>query len=201
MKAIAAPLRRLVAPGTGERPLGRAFVDDAKVSDHHAIIPTGVSPANACARSRRTQDLRLVCRRLLSAWHDDHVWAVTTVITAGPQRALRIASSQRHGGRAGRLEGARPRRGEEAKGKAEDGEGGDRRPAAAVRSRARPAAEVVDVESIAKKTRAPKRFTEGTLLTAMETAGKTLDEKSSRRRCRRAASARRRRARRSSKSF
>ena len=37
--------------------------------------------------------------------------------------------------------------------------------------------DVVDVESLRKKTRAPKRFTEGTLLTAMETAGKTLDEK------------------------
>jgi DNA topoisomerase-3 len=35
----------------------------------------------------------------------------------------------------------------------------------------------VDCESIAKKTRAPKRFTEATLLTAMETAGKTLDDK------------------------
>ena len=31
--------------------------------------------------------------------------------------------------------------------------------------------------SLKKKTRAPKRFTEATLLTAMETAGKTLDEK------------------------
>jgi DNA topoisomerase-3 len=30
---------------------------------------------------------------------------------------------------------------------------------------------------VRKKTRAPKRFTEATLLTAMETAGKTLDEK------------------------
>jgi DNA topoisomerase-3 len=29
-----------LAPGTGERPLGRRFVDDAKVTDHHAIIPT-----------------------------------------------------------------------------------------------------------------------------------------------------------------
>jgi DNA topoisomerase-3 len=37
--------------------------------------------------------------------------------------------------------------------------------------------EVVDVEAIRKKTRPPKRLTEGTLLTAMETAGKTLDEK------------------------
>ncbi|MCL4855145.1 MAG: RecQ family ATP-dependent DNA helicase, partial [Bryobacteraceae bacterium] len=37
--------------------------------------------------------------------------------------------------------------------------------------------DVVDVEAIKKKTRPPKRFTEATLLTAMETAGKTLDEK------------------------
>ena len=32
-------------------------------------------------------------------------------------------------------------------------------------------------ESILKKTRPPKRFTDATLLTAMQTAGKTLDEK------------------------
>jgi DNA topoisomerase III len=36
---------------------------------------------------------------------------------------------------------------------------------------------VIDVKALKKKTRPPKRFTEGTLLTAMETAGKTLDEK------------------------
>ncbi len=24
----------------------------------------------------------LICRRLLMAWHDDHIWAVTTLITA-----------------------------------------------------------------------------------------------------------------------
>ena len=36
---------------------------------------------------------------------------------------------------------------------------------------------MVDVEALKKKTRPPKRFTEATLLTAMETAGKTLDEK------------------------
>jgi DNA topoisomerase III len=37
--------------------------------------------------------------------------------------------------------------------------------------------DVVDIETLKKKTRPPKRFTEATLLTAMETAGKTLDEK------------------------
>ena len=37
--------------------------------------------------------------------------------------------------------------------------------------------DVLDAEVLRKTTRAPKRFTEGTLLTAMETAGKTLEEK------------------------
>jgi DNA topoisomerase-3 len=37
--------------------------------------------------------------------------------------------------------------------------------------------DVVDIEALKKKTRPPKRFTDATLLTAMETAGKTLEEK------------------------
>ncbi len=81
--AIAAPYREHLAPGTGERPLGRRFVDDAKVTDHHAIIPTATSPDRAGSLSpdeRKIYDL--ICRRLLSAWHEDHIWSVTTVITA-----------------------------------------------------------------------------------------------------------------------
>jgi DNA topoisomerase-3 len=37
--------------------------------------------------------------------------------------------------------------------------------------------EVLDAKAVAKQTRPPKRFTEATLLTAMETAGRTLDDK------------------------
>jgi DNA topoisomerase-3 len=36
---------------------------------------------------------------------------------------------------------------------------------------------VTNIELLRKKTRPPKRFTEGTLLTAMQTAGQTLDER------------------------
>ena len=56
--AIAAPYREQLAPGTGERPLGRRFVDDAKVTDHHAIIPTATLGQSGFALSRRAQDLR-----------------------------------------------------------------------------------------------------------------------------------------------
>src|SRR5664280_2502076 len=38
--SIAESYREHLAPGTGERPLGRRFVDDSKVTDHHAIVPT-----------------------------------------------------------------------------------------------------------------------------------------------------------------
>jgi DNA topoisomerase-3 len=37
--------------------------------------------------------------------------------------------------------------------------------------------DIVDIEARKKKTRRPKRFTEGTLLTAMQTAGQSLDER------------------------
>jgi len=37
--------------------------------------------------------------------------------------------------------------------------------------------DVIDIEAKKKKTRPPKRFTDGTLLTAMQTAGQSLDEK------------------------
>src|SRR6202162_4192378 len=44
VEAIAAPYRAHLAPRTGQRPLGRRFIDYSKVTDHHAIIPTIASP-------------------------------------------------------------------------------------------------------------------------------------------------------------
>jgi DNA topoisomerase-3 len=79
---IAAPYRELFAPGTGERPLGRRFIDDAKVSDHHAIIPTTTFGDKAAVNDDERKIYDLICRRLLSAWQDDHLASVTTVITA-----------------------------------------------------------------------------------------------------------------------
>ncbi|MGC4049131.1 MAG: DNA topoisomerase [Paludibaculum sp.] len=78
---IAGPYQPHLAPGTGQRPLNKRYVDDTKVTDHHAIIPTGVSAERASLNSEEERIFDLICRRLLSAWHDDHIWSVTTVIT------------------------------------------------------------------------------------------------------------------------
>jgi DNA topoisomerase-3 len=180
VRAVSGPYREHLAPGTGEKPLGRRYVDDAKVSDHHAIIPTTTSPDRADLSPDELKIYDLVCRRLLSCWHEDHVWSVTTVITAITNAAVidRYHSSgkaiQQVGWKVLDFQTER----QKARGRRSGEEGSEEEeqalPAGLARGQAQ---DVLDVETASKKTRAPKRFTEATLLTAMETAGKTLDEK------------------------
>src|SRR5436190_7114940 len=82
VKVIEGPFREHLVAGTGERPLGRRFIDDSKVTDHHAIIPTLISPQKTVMSSEERKIYDLICRRLLSAWQEAHIWLVTTVITA-----------------------------------------------------------------------------------------------------------------------
>ncbi len=176
VRAIAAPYREQLAPGTGERPLGKRFVDDAKVSDHHAIIPTPSSTARTGLSADERKIYDLICRRLLSAWHDDYIVAVTTVITviANGELVDRYRSSgtvvQQTGWKI--LDFAQERKAAGSGAQAQESE--QSLPSILEKGQRQ---EVRDVEALKRKTRPPKRFTEATLLTAMETAGKTLDEK------------------------
>lgn len=172
--AIRKPYEDRIAPGTGERPLTRRYVDDTKITDHHAIIPTTsrVDLDRLDPDERRIYDL--VCRRLLSAWHDDHIWAVTTVITTITNPG--IIDKYHSSGTAVQQQGWKvldlaP---EKKKTKKETEETAQTLPSELKEDQPQ---QVLDAKSLNKKTRAPKRFTEATLLTAMETAGKTLDEK------------------------
>ncbi len=181
VRAIAGPYAGQLAEGTGERPLGRRFVDDGKVTDHHAIIPTASSAEGGALPPDERKIYDLICRRLLSAWHEDHIWNVTTVITAihNGEVTDRFHTSgsavQQVGWKV--LDIAPAKAAKAAKKKAgENGDAGAETvlPPGLARGQAQ---DVLDAEVQKKKTRAPKRLTEGTLLTAMETAGKTLDEK------------------------
>src|ERR1035441_9322350 len=177
VQTIAGPYREQLAPGTGERPLGRRFVDDSKVTDHHAIIPTTTSADQVSLTPEERKVYDLICRRLLSAWHDDHIWSVTTVITAIRNDAT--VDRYHTSGSAVRQIGWKaldlaPAKAKKAGPGAEDGRGEQELPPGL--SQGQPQ-DVLDAEVLKKKTRAPKRLTDGTLLTAMETAGKTLDEK------------------------
>ena len=196
--AISGPYKNLLADGTGSRALGRRFVDDRKVSDHHAIIPTGSSQSPP-AGSDEAKIYDLVCRRLLAAWHKDHVWSVTTVITvivSPPQEENAEPRIDRYfsSGTAVEQEGwkvldlgfgeskakRKLKKGESRDpsqtGNAPPSKGEDEQKIPPGLDEGRPL-RVTAAEAVQKKTRPPKRFTEGTLLTAMESAGKTLEEK------------------------
>ena len=170
--------REQLAPGTGERPLGRRYVDDSKVTDHHAIIPTITSPERVQLTADERKIYDLICRRLLSAWHDDHIWSVTTVITVirNPGVVDRYHTSGSEVRQVGWKVLDLALAPKSSKGRPADGEKRDEQVLPTGLAKDQPQ-DVVNVEVLEKKTRAPKRLTEATLLTAMETAGKTLDEK------------------------
>lgn len=177
VEAIAPPYGDAVAPGSGSRPLSRRFVDDAKVTDHHAIIPTGSGSSAGLSRDEgRLYDL--ICRRLLMAWHEDHrvrlTRVVTTVTSAGGQTdAFRCTGSQvlQVGWKV--LDPPAPA---VRRGKARD-EARDQQPdlpAGLACGQRRP---VTSIEARQRQTSPPRRFTDATLLTAMETAGRCLEDR------------------------
>ena len=174
---------QMVAEGTGTRTLSRRYVDDSKVSDHHAILPNAVNPGrlNLSPQERRIYDL--VCRRFLMMWHEDHLQAVTTVITAianpGQGGTEPIVDRYRTTGKLVQQMGWKvldlvP---EKRKKGGKGGEEEDAEPLLPADLEEGQPQRVAAIDAKKKKTKPPKRFTEGTLLTAMQTAGQTLDEK------------------------
>jgi DNA topoisomerase-3 len=172
VRAIAPAYEGRVAVGTGERALSRRFVDDAQVSDHHAIVPTAQRPPEELpADERAIYDL--VCRRLLSAWHDEHVFAVTTVMTAVTWNSTkdRFHSQGTSVEQVGwKVLDAPPRRGART---APEREGKPTLPGGLAAGLPR---KVTDAKALAKQTKPPPRFSDGTILTAMENAGRAVEE-------------------------
>jgi DNA topoisomerase-3 len=172
VRAIAPRYPSLVAAGSGTRSLARRFVDDSKVSDHHALIPTAVPlPGSIPPGSTAGRLYDLVCRRLLSSWHADLVEAVTRVVTEVRSDAVVdvFASSgtsvEAPGWKVLDVQLVRQAPSQPVRPKI---------PAGLVVGES---ARVADVDVHRKQTQPPKPFTEATLLTAMETAGKQLDDK------------------------
>ncbi|MDP3504670.1 MAG: DNA topoisomerase 3 [Myxococcales bacterium] len=167
-----------IAPGTGSRPLGKRFVDDTQVSDHHAIIPTSVSAEGKQLSADEARIYELICRRLLQAWHDDFTWAATQVTTeiANPGVVDRYLSHgtaiEQVGWKVLDIGAVKPP--SEKRAPNEDGDDEAMLPAGLTRGQVQ---QVLDAKAVPKRTRPPPRLNDATLLTAMETAGKTLDER------------------------
>lgn len=152
----------LVAPLQG-KPLKKTkrIFDSSKVTDHHAIIPTGVPAVNLTDIEKHVYDL--IARKFIAAFYPDCKFATTTVMGKVEKVEFKV------GGKTILDEGWRAVYGKDRQD--EDnaneertlpvftkGESGDHTP------------------SLAEKwTTPPKFYTEATLLRAMETAGKFVD--------------------------
>lgn len=74
-----APYAELVRP-LGGKPLlkSKKVFDSSKVTDHHAIIPTGIVPNNLTDMQKHVYDL--IARRFIAVFYPDCKYAQTTVI-------------------------------------------------------------------------------------------------------------------------
>ncbi|MFM8769056.1 MAG: DNA topoisomerase III, partial [Rubrivivax sp.] len=143
------------------KPTRRVF-DNAKVSDHFAIIPTLEAPKSLSEIEAKLYDM--VVKRFLAVFYPSAEYLVTTRIST-----VKAAGAEHRFQTNGKVlvnPGWLAVYGKEAQ--------DDDATLAAVGPAERPLADPVDVAAL--KTRPPARFTEATLLSAMEGAGKLIED-------------------------
>jgi DNA topoisomerase-3 len=150
-------------------PLGRV-VNNERVTDHHAIIPTRAErhPVDKMNDDdRKIYDL--VVRRFLAVFHPEAVIENTRVETTVAERVFRTR------GKRILVPGWRGVYGETAdvEERPDDDEGREQRlPKLEQGERSA----VTEISSEEKETKPPRRYTDGSLVTVMETAGKLVDD-------------------------
>jgi DNA topoisomerase III len=169
-----APHAKTALTGNYIKPTKRVF-DNAKVSDHFAIIPTLQAPSGLSEAEQKVYDL--VVRRFMAVFFPSAEYQVTTRITT-VNSTLGAGVSSQHFKTEGKVlvkPGWLAIYGKEAAEEVPDAKDGDKGqslvpvdPGEKVKTEA--------AEPKGLKTRPPARFSEATLLGAMEGAGKTVED-------------------------
>lgn len=157
-EALTAPLEE------AKLPKSKKVFDNAKVTDHHAIIPTGMNPQNLTDMERRVFDR--IARRFIAIFYPDCKISTTTVLGEVDKIGFKVTGKQilEPGWRT-----------VFAKEQMEDKEekDGDEEQALPAFTKGESGPHLPDLNE--KWTQPPKFYTEATLLRAMETAGKLVD--------------------------
>ena len=153
--------------GLDRLPLGRV-VNDKKVTDHHAIIPTRSEHDLGRMGQDELKVYDLVAKRFLAVFHPEAVYERTRVETTVVEHVFRTS------GRRLIEPGWKAVYGEEADGPStEDDSGGDQ---LLPKLEDGEGVETKSVEALRKETQPPRRFSDASLLGAMETAGKDVED-------------------------
>ena len=148
------------------RPTKRIF-DNSKVSDHFAIIPTTQAPSGLSEAEQKLYDL--VVRRFMAVFFPSAEHQVTTRISKVEQHSFKTE------GKILVKPGWLAIYGKEAANEVEGGKDGDKgQPLVAVQPGEQPRAGQVDPKGL--KPKPPARYSEATLLGAMESAGKQVED-------------------------
>ncbi|MDR3309537.1 MAG: DNA topoisomerase 3 [Tannerella sp.] len=148
-------------------PKSKKVFDNSKVTDHHAIIPTGVAAHNLMDNESKVYDL--VARRFIAAFYPDCEFSTTTVLGEVEDVKFKVTGKQilKPGWRVV-FEKETDKEGKEGEAESDEvavlpdfvkGESGPHKP-----------------DFMEKWTTPPKLYTEATLLRAMETAGKLIED-------------------------
>ena len=161
-----APHAATALKGNYVKPTKRIF-DNAKVSDHFAIIPTLQAPSGLSDAEQKLYDL--VVRRFMAVFFPSAEFLVTTRIS------LSVGHSFKTEGKVLVKPGWLAIYGKEAADEVADAKEGDKgQSLVPVKPGERVGVESADAKGL--KTRPPARYSEATLLGAMEGAGKTIDD-------------------------
>lgn len=181
------PYANLTTPllDTGKLRKNKKVFDNSKVTDHHAIIPTNVNPTTANLSRNEKIVYDMVAKRFIAAFYPDCEFLTTTVLAtvnpsvvhgtppgAAPGKSFEFKATGKvivkQGWRDIYAKAQLQPTDDDDKKKDDDngvmpemtvGENGPHKPSI-----------------IKKTTQPPKPYTEGTLLRAMETAGRTVDD-------------------------
>ena len=155
-------------------PKSKKVFDNSKVTDHHAIIPTGQAPNNLTEEEKKVYNL--VALRFIAAFYPDCQVSTTTVTGCAKSESTADEVLFRTSGRQILVQGWREVFDKGTSTKDEDSE--DEQP-----EQDKTLPDFQKGESgkhipslIERQTTPPKPYTEATLLRAMETAGKFVDD-------------------------
>ena len=153
----------------GKLPKTKKVFDNSKVTDHHAIIPTNVDPASVFLTREEKLVYDLVAKRFIAAFYPDCEFSTTTVMAKVNDYEFKATGKEilKDGWRV--IYNKDKSQVTDDKENDDDdngimptfieGESGPHEPSL-----------------LKKTTQPPKNYTEGTLLRAMETAGKFVDD-------------------------
>jgi len=167
--AGAAPYADLIRPLGGGKPLRKSkkVFDNSKVTDHHAIIPTGIIPNNLTELEQKVFDL--VARAFIAAFYDDCQFETTTVM-GEVKKDEKESILFRTTGKVIIEEGWKI----VFKKKAENGEEEEGQATLPIFTKGESGPHIPSLSE--KWTTPPKPYTDATLLRAMETAGRTVED-------------------------